>query len=118
MNVALVPTSIPKGCITWEWRPHGVSRISLSLLPEHIERGYHTRRSGDTINGVCYVPYIAQQLDRLNDDDIRIALQRSGWGADADLPCARENRYHLVWMVCRDIVAEANGFPIIAKEPT
>jgi hypothetical protein len=99
-------TNIPEGA---EWWNDGHLFVELYVLPEDAETGYHQGICDDDIADLRRVPYIAAQLDALDPEKMRRALQ--GWGVWDEMALADDdaNRARLLWLACGDIVEGRRG---------
>lgn len=87
---------------TWWTDSHGF--IELELDPEDAAIGYHSGQCDDDIAALRTVPYIAEQLERLDPDTVARSLR--DWGAwdDGELVKHDDNLSRLLWLACADIV--------------
>jgi len=91
---------------TREWWTDSHGFIELQLDPEDAATGYHSGQCDDDIAALRAVPYIAEQLERLDPETVARSLR--DWGAwdDAELAKHDDNLSRLLWLACADIVEQ------------
>jgi hypothetical protein len=80
--------------------------ISFFLYKEAIDKGYHQGPCDSDIDELLQVPYIKEQFDTINKDDLINELYEYGaWESD-DLQSHQVNLSRLLWIACADIQDE------------
>jgi|LakMenEpi03Aug12_release.lakeMendotaPanAssembly.Ray.scaffolds.fasta_scaffold675841_2 hypothetical protein len=89
-----------------EWWSDSHGYIELQLDLEDAATGYHSGQCDDDIAALRAVPYIAEQLERLDPETVALSLR--GWGAwdNAELAKHDDNLSRLLWLACADIAEQ------------
>lgn len=87
----------PSGCFD------GTRGLELSIDLDDAESGSHSGDCGEDISELVKLPYISEQLDKIDVEQIRAGLKEYGaWDAE-QLADDYENRKRAVWQACCDI---------------
>lgn len=87
----------PSGCFD------GTRGLELSMTIDDAESGSHQGQCDDDVAELVKLPYIAEQLDKIDPEQIRAGLKEFGaWDAE-QLADDYENRKRAVWQAACDI---------------
>lgn len=87
----------PQGCFD------GLRGLYIEMDLEDAESGSHSGQCDEDIAELVKLPYISEQLDKIDPDTIRAGLRESGaWDAE-ELADDEENRKRAVWLAACDI---------------
>lgn len=88
------------------WWSTSSGRIELELTAEDAKIGGHQGQCDDDVRGLSHVPYIAEQLAKI--DPKLLAEELSEWGAwdEAQLADHDQNIQRILWLACGSIAEE------------
>ena len=84
----------------------GCGRVCFEMTLEEAEYACHPGPCDDDVLALSKVPHIAEQLDRLDPEDIRDYLWEFGAWDDEELADDAENRLRFLWSVAGEIQEE------------
>ena len=85
----------------------GICGLCFEMTLEEAEYASHPGPCDDDVLALSKVPHIAEQLDRLDTEDIRRYLWEFGAWDDEELADDAENRLRFLWSVACEIQEEA-----------
>lgn len=89
------------------WWHSGMSgRVSLEIEDSDAESGYHQGACDDDIEILVDVPYIREQLDKVDKAELVGELKEYGAWDDEELSDHEQNLKRLLWLACADLVEE------------
>ena len=89
------------------WFSTSSGRIEFKLLLEDAHNGSHQGRCDDDIAALLRVPYIAEQLAKIDEKLLRDELREYGAWDTAELADHDANLSRILWLACGDIVENA-----------
>lgn len=91
------------------WYTSSSGRIEFQLTLESTQRGMHQGQCDDDIASLLEVPYIKEQLAKLDPAVIRTELQEIFFdGDDPQCDDVANNLKRLLWIACGDIQDNLN----------
>lgn len=81
--------------------------LSLEIALEDAQSGSHQGRCDEDIADLRRVPYIAAQLDKWSEADVRAELKGYGAWDEDDLADHDSNLNRMLWLACGAVVEEA-----------
>lgn len=85
------------------WFTASCGRIELQIRYRDACGGSHQGRCDDDVAALARVPYLAEQLARIDPADLRRELREYGaWDAE-ELADHAQNLHRLLWCACSDI---------------
>jgi len=86
-----------------QWWSTGSGRIELAITMDDAHCGYHQGACDDDVESLCCVPYIAEQLARIDSWRLCEELKEYGaWDGD-ELADHDQNLRRVLWLACGDL---------------
>lgn len=86
----------------------GSGRIELDIAPYDARYGSHQGRCNADIESLSALPYIRDQLDRIDRQLLINELSEYGAWESHELQDHEMNLQRILWLACGDIVEELN----------
>lgn len=88
-----------------EWST-GSGLIELTIAQDDASSGSHQGACDEDIEQLARFPYIAAQLEELDEELVAAELSEYGAWDDAELADHQQNLQRLLWLACCDIMEE------------
>jgi hypothetical protein len=92
-----------------QWYSSSSGRIELQISLSDAESASHQGQCDDDVKALSQVPYIAEQLAKIDPELLRSELKEYGAWDDSELADHDQNRQRLLWLACGDIVEQESN---------
>ena len=87
-----------------EWVSTGSGQIELQLRREDAEAMAHSGRCDEDVEYAIAIPYIAEQLAKIDPETLRDELKEYGAWDEAELADHAQNLQRILWLLAWEIV--------------
>lgn len=91
-----------------EWRDGLTGGLPLEIWPGHVESCSGPGPQDENIRYLRRMPYIANQLDAMDQDEVRRSLREYGAWDAGELADHGANLDRILWIACCDLREQAN----------